>query len=157
MRVGKKDKLVSRISYQIVKDVAPEELDLFSDLEEKFLKNPGAFLEKDTKKKEELLGFAGCEGVMGQFVTATVFPLVWSVISYIGMEQIEIIKKDGSKALAKKINQKIKGKNDSIPKASKERFKEIREYAFSNALSLGLNKQKAAVLADSIVGKLMQS
>jgi len=45
------EELASFLSYEIVKEVAPEELDLFDDIKEEYLKNPGAFLEKDTKKK----------------------------------------------------------------------------------------------------------
>ena len=34
------DELVSRISFEVVKDVAPDELDLFDDIKSAFLENP---------------------------------------------------------------------------------------------------------------------
>ena len=50
------NELISRLSYEIVREIAPDELDLFDDIKEEFLKNPDAFLEKDPGKKEEMLG-----------------------------------------------------------------------------------------------------
>ena len=40
----KSEELAARLSYEIIKEVAPDELDLFDDLKEEYLKNPDAFL-----------------------------------------------------------------------------------------------------------------
>ncbi len=123
------EELLSHLSYEIVKEVAPGELDLFDDFKEEFLKNPDAFLEKDPQKREKMLGFAIPVGAE-QFFTLIVLPVVSGLITnYL------------SKKLEKPCSNKIK---------------ELRDYAFNKAISLRLNKEKAERLADSLIGKLAQ-
>jgi hypothetical protein len=143
------EELASRLSYEIIKEVAPNELDLFDDIKEEYLKNPGAFLEKDPKKKEKMLGFGGAVGEV--FVTTTILPLIWGIIAYIGMAGVESLKKEGAKALEGKIKEKIGGKEVH---SSNEKIKELREYIFKNALSMGMDEPKASFYADSIIGKM---
>ena len=123
------EELVSRLSYEIVKDVAPDELDLFEDVKEEFLKNPDAFLEKDRQKREKLLGFAVPAGAE-QFVTGFVLPVV-----------LDAIKKYASKKLGKELD--------------KNEIKKLRDGAYNTALSLGMDKEKAELMADSLAGKLV--
>lgn len=141
--------LASRLSYEIIKEVASDELDLFDDIKEEYLKNPDAFLEKDPKKKEKMLGFGG--GAVEVLVTTTILPLIWGVVAHIGKAGIESIKKEGAKALEEKIKEKMGGKEVH---ASNEKIKELRDYIFKNALSMGVDEQKAGFYADSIIGKL---
>ena len=126
------EELVSRLSYEIVKEVAPEELDLFTDFKEKFLKNPNAFSEKEHKKKEQMLGFALPPGTE-QFVTVIVLPVVFSLID-------------------KYIIQKYvtnKGKAQSDP----DKINQLRNEAYNDAISLGMDEKKAGLLANALVGK----
>ncbi|MCZ7382179.1 MAG: hypothetical protein O8C64_11505 [Candidatus Methanoperedens sp.] len=143
------EELASRLSYEIIKEVAPDELDLFDDIKEEYLKNPDAFQEKDPKKKEKMLGFG--TGVGEIFVTTTILPLIWGVIAHIGKAGVESLKKEGAKALEEKIKEKIGGKEVHT---SNEKIKELRDYIFKNALSMGMDEQKATFYADSIIGKL---
>ena len=122
------EELVSRLSYEIVKEVAPDELDLFDDFKEEFLKNPDAFLEKDPQKREEMLGFA-VPIIAEQFFTLFVLPVVSGLIT-------------------EYISKKLEKKTDS------NEIKEFRDYAFNNAISLGMDKEKAGLMADSLIGKL---
>lgn len=123
------EELVSRLSYEVVKEVAPDELDLFDDIKEEFLKNPDAFAEKDTKKREKMLGFA-LPAAAEQFVTGFVLPVV-----------LHAVKKYLSKKLEKKL-----GKNE---------IKKLRDDAYNNAIALGMDKEKATLMADSLAGKLV--
>jgi len=122
--------LVSRLSFEIMKEVAPDEIDLFQDIEEEFFKNPAALLEQDTKKKEKMLGFSVPPGVE-QLFTIFILPVVLGIIE---------------KFLNRRTNEKI----------SEDDMNEIREAAYKNALSLGLKKERAGILADSMVGKIAQ-
>lgn len=143
------EELASRLSYEVIKEVAPDELDLFEDIKEEYLKNPDAFQEKNPKEKEKMLGFGG--GIGGVFVTTTILPLIWGVIAHIGKAGVESLKKEGAKALEKKIEEKVGGKETHT---SNEKIKELRDYVFKNALSQGMDEQKAGFYADSIIGKL---
>lgn len=145
-----REELASRLSYEIIKEISSEEIDLFDDIKEAYLKNPDAFLEKDPKKKEKMLGFGGGAGEV--LVTTIIFPLVWGVIAHIGKEGVKTLKNEGAKALEKKIKEKIGEKEVDT---SNEKIKELRDYIFKNALSRGADEQKAIFYADSIIGKLV--
>ena len=143
------EELASNLSYEIVKEMAPEELDLFDDIKEEFLENPDAFMEKDLEKKEKMLGFGG--GVGEVFVTVTILPLIWGIFAQIAKKGIESLTEEGSKAAAEWIKNKREGKKGQ---PSKEKLKEIRDYVCQNAYSTGLDKERARILADSFIGKL---
>lgn len=144
------EKLASQLSYEIIKEVEPNELDLFDDIKEEYLKNPDAFLEKDLKKKEKMLGFGG--GVGEVFITMKVLPLIWGVVSYIGMEGIESIKKAIAKKVDITVEEKIMGKKELL---SNEKIMEIRDYTIKNAITIGIDKEKAGIIADSLIGRLI--
>lgn len=143
------EELASNLSYEIVKEMAPEELDLFDDIKEEFLENPDAFMEKDLEKKEKMLGFGG--GVGEVFVTVTILPLIWGIFAQIAKKGIESLTEEGSKAAAEWIKNKREGKKGQ---PSKEKLKGIRDYVCQNAYSTGLDKERARILADSFIGKL---
>ena len=143
------EELASHLSYEIVKEMAPEELDLFDDIKEEFLENPDDFIKKDSGKKEKMLGFGG--GVGEVFVTVTILPLIWGIFAQIAKKGIESLTEEGSKAAAEWIKNKREGKKGQ---PSKEKLKEIRDYVCQNAYSAGLDKDRARILADSFIGKL---
>lgn len=143
--------LVVRISFEVVKDVAPDEIDLYDDIKEEFFKNPDAFLKKEKKQKEKMLGFAGVAGAE-QFITLAVLPVVLNIVKYVGSAGVESIKKEGAKFVAKKIEEKFDARKESrIPK---EKIMEFRKQAFENAKAAGLDDAKAAMIADSSIGKM---
>jgi hypothetical protein len=146
------EQLASRLSYEIIKEVAPNELDLFDDIKEEYLKNPDAFLEKDPKKKEKMLGFGGGGGEV--FFTTTILPLIWGIIAPVGKAGIETLKDEGSKVLAGWIKDKMEKKGGQPSKPSKENLKLMRDYVYHNAISVGVEKEKADIVADSFIGKL---
>ena len=124
------EELLSHLSYEIVKEVAPGELDLFDDFKEEFLKNPDAFLEKDPQKREKMLGFAIPVGAE-QFFTLIVLPVVSGLITNY-------------------LSKKLEKKPDS------NKIKEFRDDAFNRAISLGIDKEKAELIADSTIGTAVQ-
>jgi len=121
--------LASRISFEIVKDLAPRELPLFDDYKEKFMKNPGAFVEKDSEKREKMLGFGVLDGA-SQLLTAIVLPISFNAIK---------------KYVMKKTGEKLD--NDQLSNLRKE--------AYDYAITLGMNKAKAKLMADALVGKMV--
>ena len=139
----------SNLSYEIVKEMAPEELDLFDDIKEEFFENPDDFMKKDSGKKDKILGFGG--GVGEVFVAATILPIIWGILAQISKKGIESLTDEGSKAVIEWIKNKLEGKKGQ---PSKEKLKEIRDYVCQNAYSTGLDKDRARILADSFIGKL---
>ena len=125
------EELVAHLAYEIVKEVAQDELDLFDDLKEEFLKNPDALLEKDAKKREKMLGFALPPGTE-QFITVFVLPVVFGIVD------------------------RYFGKKGPSEEPSINQLKKLREDAYNNAISLGMDKEKAELMADSLIGKLVQ-
>lgn len=125
------DEVVTKLSYEIVKEIAPDELDLFEDFREEFKNNPEAFLAKDSKRKEDKLGFA-VEAAVGTFTTSYVLPILTDVFT---------------KYLGDTARVKLKG----------EKIPEMREYTLKNAITLGMNEDKAELFADALMFKLKQS
>lgn len=122
--------MASRISFEIIKEVAPKELIFFDDFKEKFLENPDAFEEKDQKKKEKMLGFVVSESTT-QFLTTFVLPIALTAI--------------------KKYANKKKDKT-----LTSQQLKEMRDEAYNNALALGVSKEKAELMADALLGKFVR-
>ena len=132
------EEFVSNLSYEVVKEIAPDEIDLFEDIKEEFLRNPDAFSEKDTKKREKMLGFASPTD-SGQFFTGFVLPIVKDVIW---------------PWAKKKLDAKLDKKDVTLDKME---IKKLRDEAYNNAVSLGMNKEKAELMSDALAGKLILS
>jgi hypothetical protein len=131
MAIAKENKeLASKVSFEVVKDIAPRELLLFDDYKEKFMKNPDAFSDKDRKKREKALGFALPDGT-AQIVTSFVLPVALNAIN---------------KYISKKMGDKL----------NKDQLSSMRVEAYNNAISLGMDKDKAELMADALVGKMMR-
>jgi hypothetical protein len=126
---GKKE-LASKVSFEVLRDIAPKELILFDDYKAKFIKNPDAFAEKDRKKREKMLGFAIPDGT-AQLVTTFVLPIALNAIN-------------------KYVNKKTEDK------LNKDQLSNMRTEAYNNAVALGMDKEKAELMADALVGKMMR-
>jgi len=146
-----KQAFVSRLSYEVVKDVAPEELSLFNDINEEFQKNPEAFSEKDPVKREKMLGFVG--GPVEPLLTTAILPLVWSVVQYIAMKGIDAFKEAMAKKVEAKVKETVEGRGKPLPG---DKTGDLRDYVTRNAMILGLDEAKAAMIADSVIGKLKE-
>lgn len=149
--------LVSNLSLEVVKNLAPGELDLFDDIKDEFLKNPDAFIAKSRAGKgEKMLAFDGA--VAGQFVISAVLPVVWSVISFIAKSGIDSFKNAAAKKVGTIVTDKVQGTGNTVQKddpLSKERIQQIKECAIASARTQGINEQQAEVIADIIIGKLV--
>jgi ABC-type transport system involved in cytochrome bd biosynthesis fused ATPase/permease subunit len=110
--------------------MAPKELIFFDDYREKFLKNPDAFTEKDRKKRDKMLGFTVPDGTT-QLLTTFVLPIA-----------LETIKKWWSKKASQKL--------------SSDQLNTMRSEAYNNAITLGVDKEKAELMADALVGKIVR-
>ncbi len=122
------EELTTQIAYEIIQEISPRELPFFDDIKAKFLKDPEAFSAKAPPNKEKLTGFGIPEGVI-QFFTVFVLPVVF-----------EAIKKFAAK------------REKSI---DKEQLKKIRTEAYDNAIAMGMKKEKADLMADALLGKLI--
>ena len=124
----KERELVSRISYEVVSEVAPDEIDLYDDFKEEFFKNPDAFSEKDPEKREQMLGFALSAGAQ-QFITTVVLPIAWNVIKKYVSKKIDELRDD-------------------------DKIKDLRDEIFNDAISLGMDEEKAEHMAESLSKKI---
>ncbi|MCK4824139.1 hypothetical protein KA005_50770 [bacterium] len=120
--------LLSRLSLEVVNEIAPDEIDLFDDFKEAFFNNPNAFLEKDPKKKEQMLGFA-LPAATDQFITTVVLPIVWNIIK---------------KYISGKVNELRDG----------DKIKDLRDEIFTEAVSSGIDSDKANQIAESLSKKI---
>ena len=155
--------LLSSLSLEVVKNVAPGELDLFDDIKDEFLKNPDAFVAKTRPVKgDKMLAFDGA--IAGEFVISAVLPVVWSVISFIAKSGIDSFKDAAAKRIGTVVSDTVQGKGSTVQKdtaqktdpLSKERIQQIKACAIASAQTQGISEQQAEVIADIIIGKLVE-
>jgi len=152
-----KTELASDLSREIARDIAPNELKLFDDFKEKFVKNPEAFVTgKGQKTKDPMLGFA----VPGAdpFIIPTILSVVWIAIDF--------IIKTGGEAAIKKLGEKLaENTADKIIKTDQsqgkrpltnEQIKELKQYAISQAKIEKINEKKFSLIFDAVIGKINQ-
>jgi hypothetical protein len=144
-----REELVSRLSYGIVQEVAPDELDLFDDFRKEFLKNPDAFTGKrEGKEEDHMLGFA--MGGAEQFIIPVVLPIVWNVLSYAA--------KTGFETIVKKVGEKVVVTlTDKDKPLSQEKIKDLRQYAITVARNLNVDDDKATIIANSLIGRMVST
>ena len=145
---GAKEELFTDLSYQVVQDLAPNELRLFKTVNDEFLKDPDTFIKKTRgKKKEKALGGGA---IIGQLILPIILPAIWSALTFLYKTGLDAGKEITAEKLKETIRALAEGKN------SKERLKEIRDCVLQSLKDDGMSDKQAALIADSIIGKLVQ-
>lgn len=144
--------VVADVSRQIVAEVAPDELPLFSVNSQAYFKNPKKALES-SEGADDALGF----GV--ELLVPLLTPIVLSVVT----EVVNHLTQSLSQQLAGKAEQLV-GALFKRPGAtahpapvlqlSPAQLSEVRSIAFTKARQLKLPEAEAALLADSVIGSL---
>ena len=148
--------LVTNVAHDLIAQIAPQELPLFSVTSEAYFKNPEKLL-KGQKGKDETLGF-GIEIASAVMMSPIVLTIVDEVIKVIVGEVIPgEIKKSGiiSKISKKLRPDKEKDKKVTLPlPLTLEQLKQVHDLTLSEAGRFNLPKPQAELLADSLVGSL---
>jgi len=148
------DQIAAEFGRDFVARAAPQELPLYRALSQSYLSNPDEPA-KAAKGKDEMLGFGMAETVT--YLTPFLLPVLSSVFKFLAGELKSSIHDQHLVGdLLKKVLGKLQTPNapDAGPSLTREQLAQVRKLAFDRAKELKLEDTQAAVLADSIVGRL---
>jgi hypothetical protein len=153
--------MIAELAREQVAQLAPDELPLFRPTSEAYFKDPGKVL-KPQGGRDEVLGF-GAQAAL-TFLTPIVLAVVTEVVTYLVAEIGKSIKEEGRIAvgqIVKGLFKRFRGSDATQPAAapnlslSSAQLVEVRKVAYEKARSLNLSEDRAALLADSLVGSLV--
>ena len=152
--------LVVSVSHELVAQLAGEELPLFAAIEEVYLADPDVSVRR-RGRGDQVLGF----GVVGSaaLLTPVVLAVVTEVIKHLAVLLSDSAVRRGGEAIGpalRRLFRRPAPESDAAPPAPRltaGQLAEIERIARQKALDVGLDRQKAGLLADAIVGKLATS
>lgn len=151
--------LISEVARSLIADVAPQELPLFRANSDAYFKN-SAKAQQSQAAKDEMLGF----GPGGEIVLLT--PVALAVLSDVIPFLIDEVKKavqtesaawisDTVKAMFKKFHLAEKAEKGKPLPLTPEQLAQVRHIVIKKAHQLKLSDERAALLADTVVGGLV--
>jgi hypothetical protein len=150
------DDLVAALARATVERAAPEELPLFGPISEAYLADPSSL--DGGKKRDEMLGF-GVDAAM-LLVTPVALQVARDVLGFLHEQLRERAREHGEGAIDRIIARLVGKKDaaaadaDSVPELTDAQLEQVRELAVKKARALKLSDERAALLADSLVGSL---
>jgi hypothetical protein len=150
MTITTREQFIADITYDVIVQMAPDELPLFNAVREAYFKHP----EKITKgrgDKEEILGFG-----IGE-VLPLVSPIALAVVSAAVGCIADTIKQSSSEALKRAFKKFRYAQDDTkhvLPVLTREQMAEVHRVAVAKARQLKLSEAQAKRLADAVVSQL---
>jgi hypothetical protein len=159
------NQLIAELSRRVVSEVAPKERRVFQPISEAYFKNPEKTL-KGEGGDDELIGFG-----MGE-VALILTPFIIDIVKDVLKDLLKDSMKDSFKKNAPTLVEKLKaffgnlfGSNssDSISTQSavqlllpleQGQLVQARQRAYNRAIYLGVDENKASLIADSVVNTL---
>lgn len=146
------DELAAELARAAVARAAPHEMRIFNAVSAAYLKNPERAL--DQRSKDEMLGF-GLESlaVLTPYALAIAKPVVLFLLGEVAKHATE-----SSREAVVRLVRRLFGRRDEQPEVqplSPEQLTRVRELALGKARELDLEEEKAALLADAMVGSLV--
>jgi hypothetical protein len=152
--VSELDAAAVALARSTVERAAPEEMPIFSAASDAYLAGGGT-----TTGGDRMLGF-GLEAVV-VLVTPIAIEVAKDVLGYLKEQVTELASKKGKEGVDALISRLSGESGDGekpaespAPKLSKEQLEQIRARAIEKARQLKLDKDRAELLADSLVGSL---
>jgi hypothetical protein len=149
------DDLVAALARAAVERAAPEELPLFGPVSEAYFSDPAAL--ESGKRRDEMLGFGVDAAVM--LLTPVALQVARDVLGFLHEQLRERAREQGESAIDKLVARIVGKKDDAaaaepVPGLTPSQLSKVRELALAKARSLKLSEDRAALLADSLVGSL---
>jgi hypothetical protein len=156
------NQLIADLARDVIVQAAPQEVPLFRANSEAYFKDPQKALQP-RGGKDEMLGFG--DGGLITFLTPAVLMVTTEVVKFLAEEVKKSLKTEGTgvvnevvKGLFKKFRpQGAAPKDDRVPPLTPAQLAQVRKLALEKAHQLKLSDDKAALLADSILGSLAAS
>lgn len=170
LRTEEEKSLIEALARQAVADVAPEELPLFRSTSTAYFDDPKR-LRGEPASADDMLGFGAELGVAVTFVTPIALEVARSVVSFVGDQVGGALKEEAAPRIREVVRRLLgsapepepSSKPAPDPAAAPEhaeavlnpaQLAEVREVAIRTAKRLKMAPDRAATLADAIVGGL---
>ena len=149
------DDLVAELARAAVQRAAPEELPLFAPMSEAYFADPAAL--DSGKRRDDMLGFGVDAAVM--LVTPVALQVARDVLGFLHAELRERAREQGEGAIDRIIARLVGRKDETpaeepVPELTDAQLEQVRTLAVKKARLLKLSEDRAALLADSLVGSL---
>jgi hypothetical protein len=149
--------LTDELAHLVLKEVAPEELDLYVETAEEYYADPQALL--NPKRRDEALGF-GLELAM---ITPVVISVAGIVLQWLASNVVDAAIKEASPSVTSYLSRLFRrGEDDKSQKPAASRVtltvdqaKQVRVVAYQQAIAIGLEPERARLIADSTAGALV--
>jgi hypothetical protein len=156
----REDQIVADLARRLVAETAPHELPLFRATSAAYFRDPEDVLSR-RKGRDELLGFGAEAAVI--LVTPVALEVAKSVLVFVATRTRAAAEK-GAGQLIDDVVARVFGRlyrhegeppsEDDAPELDDDELAEVRRVAFEKARQLDVPEDKAALLADSVVGCL---
>lgn len=149
------DDLVAELARATVERAAPEELPLFDPISEAYFADPQSL--DGGKRRDEMLGFGVDAAVV--LVTPVALQVARDVLGFLH-EQLRARAREQGEGAIDRLIARIVGRKDEapadepVPELTDAQLEQVRALAVEKARSLKLSEERAALLADSLVGSL---
>jgi hypothetical protein len=152
--------LIVDVARDVTIQIAPQEIPLFRAMSEAFLKDPDRLLKAEAGK-DEMLGFGVGEAVA--LMTPIVLIVAAQVIEFLQTEVKKALATEGTslvaemtKSMFKRFRPSEQGKQ-KLPPLTPAQVAQVRKVAFEKARVLKLPEAKASLLADALIGELVNT
>ena len=138
-----------------LEQAAPEELVLFPEVSEEYFRDPDGVL--NAQARDEAVGFGLDIAMLTPYLLAVATPVVQFLASIVRDTAEEEVKTSMAGAIRRLLRRDTTAPAAPAnqPALSTEEARQVRRTAYDQARGLGLDDERASVLADSIVGRLL--
>jgi hypothetical protein len=150
------NELVAELARLALEQAAPEELVLFQETAEDYFRDPRAVL--DPGGRDEPLGFGLELAMLTPYVLAVATPVIRflaSTVADAAGEEVKPLVARIVRRLFRRPDPASEATEPAPPPLSTDQARQVREIAYRRAKGLGLDEDRAVLLADSVVGGLV--
>jgi hypothetical protein len=149
------NELVAELARLALEQAAPEELVLFQETAEDYVRDPQAVLDPG---RDEPLGFGLELAMLTPYVLAVATPVIRflaSTVADAAGEEVKPLVARIVRRLFRRPDPASEATEPAPPPLSTDQARRVREIAYRRAKGLGLDEDRAVLLADSVVGGLV--
>jgi hypothetical protein len=148
--------LVGELAALMVAEAAPEELAAFDDAKDRYFRAPESVL--GGRQPDRALGFGIDLAVLAPYALAVATP----VVRFLATVMQKALQEEVGPALIAAVRRLLRRRNADQPAPTPPpppltaaQVKEVRRIAYERALALGLDDDRARLLADAVIGGLV--
>jgi hypothetical protein len=141
----------------VVEEFDPDEMAVFDETADEYFRDPQAVL--NPKRRDEAVGF----GIDATLVTPIVLAIAGPVVEFLAGVVVEAAGEGVKPTLVRVIRRMLRLKDagapstGDAPQLTQEQVEHVRAIAYARACDVGLEENRARLLADSVAGGVRAS